>query len=303
MKVFVAGATGTVGKAIVRALLASHHQVFAMARSKEKGEELAKIGAIPAYADPFDAKSVQDAIASSRPDAVINMLTALPKEYTPESMRAAAEMNEKLRRVGGANLQAGAKFSGVRRFIIQSAAFWYAPGKGLAAEEEPFAFNATPVSIAAGCRTYRDLEREVLDDPDLDAVAMRYGFYYGPGTWFEKGQSIANQVLARKLPLIGEGKGIWNFVHVDDAARATAAALNGPVGVYNINDDHPIAMHAWLPAYAHWLGALEPPQISIEEGLRLRGPDAVYYATELRAASNAKAKRLLHFKPRTLEWL
>jgi len=302
MKVFVAGATGTVGKAIVRALLASHHQVFAMARSKEKGEELAKIGSIPVYTDAFDAKSVQDAIVSSRPDAVINMLTALPKEYTPESMRAAAEMNEKLRTVGGANLQAGAKFSGVRRFIMQSAAFWYAPGKGLAAEEEPFAFSATP-GIAAGCRTYRDLERAVLDDRELDAVAMRYGFFYGPGTWFEKGQSIANQVFAGKLPLIGEGKGIWNFVHVDDAARATAAALNEPVGVYNINDDHPIAMHAWLPAYARQLGAPKPPHISIEEGLRLRGPDTVYYANELRAASNAKAKRLLLFKPRRLEWL
>ncbi len=288
-----------IGSAIIRALISDGQEVFAMVRSKEKAEGL---GASPVIADAFDAKAVQEAIASVRPDALINMLTALPKEYTPESMRAAAEFNDKLRRIGGANLQAGAKKAGVRRLVIQSTAFWYQPGKGLAKEEDSFAFDASP-GIASGSRTYRDLERAVLDDRDLDPVVLRYGFYYGPGTWFERGQSIATQVFEQKMPIIGEGNGIWNFIHVDDAAQATAAALKGPAGIYNINDDQPTAMHTWLPAYARWLGAPEPPRISIEEGLQTKGPDAVYYANQLRGASNEKAKRLLHFKPRSFQWL
>ena len=132
---------------------------------------------------------------------------------------------------------------------------------------------------------------------------MRYGFFYGPGTWFSKDGDVGHQVRQRQVPVIGAGQGVWNWIHIEDAASATVAALNGAPGAYNVVDDQPSEQRVWLPAFARYAGAPEPPHLSEEDALKQAGPDSVYYATRLRAASNAKAKRELHFRPRSLEWL
>jgi nucleoside-diphosphate-sugar epimerase len=184
---------------------------------------------------------------------------------------------------------------------VQSTGFFYAPGEGLAVESEPLALDASP-NVAGSVRTYMQIEERVLGGGSLEGVALRYGFFYGPGTWFHRDGDIAEQVRLRQYPITGAGQGVWSWVHIEDAAAITVALECAP-GVYNIVDDDPSALSLWLPSFAAAMGAPEPPRISEPEALQAAGPDVVYYATRLRGASNAKAKRELGFAPRRLEWL
>jgi nucleoside-diphosphate-sugar epimerase len=242
-----------------------------------------------------------EVVQHTKPDVIVNELTSLPKHYTPEAMKAAAARDKEVRVKGNANLLAAARVTNCRRYVLQSSAFWYAPGPELADETASFAFDASP-GIAAGCRNYADLEA-AAQESGLEAVLLRYGFFYGPGTWFSREGDVGDQVRRREAPVIGKGEGIWNWVHIDDAAAATCAALTADPGVYNVVDDQPVAQSVWLPAFAKFVGAPEPPTVSEEEALRNSGPDSVYYATRLRGASNQKAKGKLAFRPRPLEWL
>jgi 2-alkyl-3-oxoalkanoate reductase len=217
-------------------------------------------------------------------------------------MRAAAERDRKMRLEGGRN---AARSSGAERYIVQSTGFFYGPGAGLAAEGDPLAINASPgiAGIAGSVRTYMQVEERVLGSPDIKGVAMRYGFFYGPGTYRDpENGSITRQVRKREYPVIGSGAGVFSFVHVQDAAAATLAALECDPGVYNVVDDDPSEMKIWLPAFARFLGALPPLQISDEQAQSL-GADAVYYAMQLRGAQNGLAKRKLGCTPRKPEWL
>ena len=238
----------------------------------------------------------------ARPDAVIEELTSLPKHYTPEEMRAAADRDRIVRLEGGRNLQNAARAAGARRYIVQSTGFFYAPGLGLATETEPLALDASP-AVSASVRTYTQIERRVLSSSDLKGVALRYGFFYGPGTWFTPDGDMANQVRDRKIAIAGSGQGVWSWVHVEDAAAATVAALECTPGVYNIVDSDPSELSVWLPAFAPFVGAPEPPRVSEADALHSAGPDWIYYSTRLRGASNTKAKGELRFAPRKLEWL
>jgi nucleoside-diphosphate-sugar epimerase len=190
----------------------------------------------------------------------------------------------------------------VRRFLVQSTGFWYAPGDGLAGEGEPFAYDASP-AVVTGAQRYAELEAMTLGRTEFEGVALRYGFFYGPGTWFVADGDMGEQVRQQQVPIIGSGQGVWSWVHIDDAADATAKALDCAPGAYNIVDDNPSEQRVWLTAFARYCGALEPPHISEQEALQAAGPDAVYYATRLRGAANAKAKRELGFRPRPLQWL
>jgi nucleoside-diphosphate-sugar epimerase len=137
----------------------------------------------------------------------------------------------------------------------------------------------------------------------LQTVLLRYGVFYGPGTWFSQEGDVGEQARRGEVPVIGKGEGIWSWLHIDDAAAATCAALSADPGVYNVVDDQPIAQAVWLPAFAKFVGAMEPRTVSEEQALSDAGPDTVYFATRLRGASNQKAKRQLAFRPRPLEWL
>lgn len=302
MRIFIAGATGAIGLPVVSRLAKEGHQVFGFCHSDEKKRLLLERGATPLAGDALDPASIAHALDQAAPEVVIEMLTALPKEYTPQSMREASERDKTLRIIGGNNLQKAAEEREVRRYIIQSSAFWYEPGEGLADEQTLFAFQASP-AVSAGSKIYQMIEQRVLHSNRLEAVCLRFGFFYGPGTWFAKGASMARRVMERDFPIVGDGKGIWNFVHIEDAAAGVAASVSGPAGIYNLTDGTPAYMKVWLPAYARWLGAPEPSLRTAEAELRLNGPDSLYYATQLRGASNQKARQLLGFSPRPLEWL
>jgi nucleoside-diphosphate-sugar epimerase len=302
MRVLIAGASGAIGRALVRSLRANQQEVFALTQSRDSAAVLKEIGAEPVIADALDAAAVKAAVGQIRPDAVINELTSLPRHYTPADMKAAAERDRKVRVEGNINLLAVLRDAGVRRYLLQSSGFWYAPGPGLADESVPFISSASP-GVEAGARTYRELEARASATPGIEFVALRYGFFYGPGTWYTREGDMGDQVRQQHGPIIGEGQGVYSFVHIDDAAAATAAALECPPGAYNIVDGTPSPQHVWLTAFARAAGAPAPPRISEEEVLRTSGPDAVYYATRLRGASHEKARRELGFRPRPLEWI
>jgi nucleoside-diphosphate-sugar epimerase len=302
MRILIAGATGAIGRPLVRRLRANQHEVFALARSPDSAAELKKIGAEALIADVLDAAAVKTAVGRIRPDAVINELTSLPRHYTSAEMKAAAERDHKVRVEGNINLLTTLRDAGVRRYLLQSSGFWYAPGAELADESVPFIASASP-GVEAGAHTYLELEARASATPGIEFVALRYGFFYGPGTWYTREGDIGDQLRRQQLPIIGEGQGVYSFVHIDDAAGATAAALECPPGPYNIVDGNPSPQHVWLAAFARSAEAPAPPHISEQDALRTSGADAVYYATRLRGASNAKAGRELAFRPRPLEWI
>jgi nucleoside-diphosphate-sugar epimerase len=302
MRILIAGASGAIGRALVRRLRATQHDVFALTQSRDSALALKEAGAEPVIADALDAAAVKAGVGRIRPDAVINELTSLPRHYTPAAMKAAAERDRKVRVEGNVNLLEALRDAAVRRYLLQSSGFWYAPGAGLADESVPFISSASP-GVEAGARTYMELEARASATPGIEFVALRYGFFYGPGTWYTREGDMGDQVRQQQVPIIGEGQGVYSFVHIDDAAGATAAALECPPGAYNIVDGTPSPQHLWLTAFARAAGAPAPPRISEDEALRASGPDEVYYATRLRGASCEKARRELEFRPRPLEWI
>lgn len=301
MKVLVAGATGAIGAPLLDCLNDAGHEIFALVRSLQGVTRPENKIFKEVVGDALDAASVLELVQHVKPDVIINELTSLPKHYTPEEMKAAAARDKEVRLKGNANLLAAARAANCRRYVLQSCAFWYAPGPGLADETESFAFDASP-GIAAGCRTYADLEA-AAQESGLQVLLLRYGFFYGPGTWFSPEGDVGGQLHRRDMPVVGKGEGIWNWVHIDDAAEATCTSLSAEPGVYNVVDDEPVAQSVWLPAFAKFIGAPEPPAVSEEQAQQNSGPDTVYYANKLRGASNQKAKDRLAFRPRPLEWL
>jgi nucleoside-diphosphate-sugar epimerase len=282
MKIFVAGGTGAIGRPLLDQLLARGHNVIALTRSQERAQSLAAQGIEPAIADVFDPDSVKAAITHAQPEVVIEQLTALPRTYSRESMSAAAPLNTRIRLEGGANVLAA----------------------GLADEETPLSLDASP-AVAADARLVTEIEHRLLETSNLEGIALRYGFFYGPGTWFNPDGDVAQQVRQQQFPIVGNGDGVWSWLHIEDAATATvAAAEQGNRGVYLIADDQPLAVREWLPAFARSLNAPPPPQVSVEDALKREGgADIVYYGTQMRGASNAQAKRELNFQPRPLEWI
>ena len=303
MKFFVAGGTGVIGRPLIAELLARGHRIVALTRSPDQAPGLAERGLEPAIADVFDPDAVKAVLSRVQPEVVIEQLTALPRTYTPEAMRAAAPLNTRIRLEGGANVLAAAGAAGVRRYLRQSIAFWAAPGPGLADEQTPLAFDASP-AVAADARVVTELEGRLLVSSDIEGIVLRYGFFYGPGTWFNPDGDVAQQVRQQQLPIIGNGEGVWSWLHIEDAAVATvAAAEQGNPGVYLIVNDRPLPVSEWLPAFARSVNAPPPPHMSVKDALKERGADAVYYGTQMRGVSNAKAKRELNFQPRGLEWI
>jgi 2-alkyl-3-oxoalkanoate reductase len=304
MKILVAGGTGAIGRPLVAALLAKGHALVALTRSAEKARALVEQGIEPAIADLFDADAVKGVVGRAKPEVVVEQLTALPRTYTRRSLSDAASFNNRIRLEGGANVLAAAQAAGVRRYLRQSIAFWAVPGAGLADEDTPLAFDASP-AVAADARVVTELEHHLLGTPNVEGIAVRYGFFYGPGTWFNPDGDVARQVRQQQFPIVGNGEGVWSWLHIEDAASATvAAAERGDPGIYLIANDQPLAVREWLPAFAQWLSAPPPPQVSVEEALKASGgADAVYYGTQMRGVSNAKAKRELRFQPRPLEWI
>ena len=299
MKVFVAGASGAIGQPLIAELIRKGHTVAGMTHSEAGAKRLREHGVEVAIADAFDKGAVEAALRATNAEAVIDELTSIPK--TPSELPAYAERDKKLRIEGGGILHRAALACGVRRYIQQSSGFFLEAKGALADESSPLAVNASPL-IAGYAQMYAHLEQRVLESA-LEGVALRYGFFYGPNTWYAPDGGTADQVRQQQFPVIEGGEAKWSFVHIEDAARATVAALTADPGKYVVVDDDPSPVSVWLPSFASSIGAPPPPFLTAEQALQVAGDDAVYYQTRLSGASNAKAKRELDFTPRRLEWL
>ena len=300
MKIFVAGATGAVGLPLVRALCTLGHRVTGMTRAGPGVDRLRELGATASRADAFDRKAVRAAIEEAAPDVVIDQLTWLPAD--PADIIESLLNDTRLRREGGGNLLSAAQAVGVGRYVIQSRGFYLDAVEGHLADETAKLRYAAPGEIGEAARAMGECEDQVLAKPSLNGVVLRYGFFYGPGTWYRPDGAVADQVRNRETAIIGEGNAVWSFVHIDDAIAATVAALTAEPGVYNVVDDDPLPVARWLPAFARWVDAPEPPRVSVEDALNAAGEQAVYYHTRLTGASNERAKAKLGFTPRPLLW-
>ena len=247
MRIFVAGASGAIGRPLVAELVRRGHEVTGMTRSEAGARHLADMGAAVTRVSVFDAAAVEQALRDARAEVVIDELTSLPKD--PSEMADAAPGDRKLRIEGGGNLHRAAMACGVRRYIQQTSGFFVEPGSGLADESAGLAVNASP-RVARSARTYAELEARVLNTGEMEGVALRYGFFYGPGTWYHPEGASADQARRQEVPVIGDGGGVWSWVQIEDAAIATADVLTAPPGVYNVVDDDPSPVAVWLPAFA-----------------------------------------------------
>jgi 2-alkyl-3-oxoalkanoate reductase len=301
MRVFVAGASGAIGEPLITELLKKGHSVVGMTTSKAGAKNLESQGAEAVIVDAFHVADVEAAVRYAKAEAVIDELTSLPKEQSEFPRYAAGD--RRLRIEGGGNLIRAAIASGVQRYLQQSSGFFLkAVERALADESSLLDANASP-GVATSARTYAELEERLFSSSAMEGVALRYGFFYGPKTWYHRGASAANMMMRQQTPVVGKGQGVSSFVHISDAAIATVAALTAEPGVYNLVDDDPLPQAVWLPAFAKFVGAPEPRHLSETEAASIAGEDVVYYATKLSGASNFKAKRVLAWTPRRLEWL
>jgi nucleoside-diphosphate-sugar epimerase len=303
MKVFLAGATGAIGRQLVPRLVAAGHEVHAMTHASSKAAMIKAMGAIPVVADALDAQQVGRAVAEAVPDAIIHQLTAIPKVVNTHRMARDFEQTNRLRIVGTDNLLSAAQAVGVKRFIAQSHIAIYArQGRAALGEEDPVDRDP-PSQMRPNLDAMCHLEGAVLQPSWCEGIVLRYGWFYGPGTSMAPESNQVELIRKRMFPLIGNGGAIWSFVHIADAADATVAALeHGHRGVYNIVDDDPAPVSDWLPALARMLGAKPPLRLPKFIGRLAAGEAAVVMMTELRGASNAKAKRDLRWVPRHPSW-
>jgi nucleoside-diphosphate-sugar epimerase len=296
MKVFVAGATGAIGRPLVTHLREAGHEVAGMTRSEERAEALRAAGAEAVVADAFDAGAVRDAVEQARPDVVINELTDLDRPLNPRRYAEWLEGTNRLRKEGTRNLIEAARAAGARRFISQSVAFAYDFQPGTKTEGSPL-MGAEGGDMSGAIR---ELETQTLDAPG--GIVLRYGFFYGPGTSYDTGGQQIEMIKKRQMPIVGGGRGYFPFVHVDDAASATAAAVDrGSSGVYNVVDDEPAPGHDWIPYVAGLVGAREPRRIPVFIARTAAGRIAAM-ATRLQPVSNAKAKAELGWQPQYASW-
>jgi nucleoside-diphosphate-sugar epimerase len=302
MRVFLAGATGVIGRRLVPMLIADDHQVTGMTRSPGKLEQLRATGAEPVLADALDAAAVRSAVAEAHPDVVIHQLTALPARIDPRRIERDFELNDRLRGEGTRILLDAAQAAGATpRIIAQSIAFSYAPGPpGTVHGEQDPLLRDPPKSFTRSARAIQELERTVLG---AAGVVLRYGYFYGPGSAMSRSGSIGQDILRRRLPIVGRGQGVWSLIHVDDAARATVAALTaGAARPYNIVDDDPAAVSQWLPALAEALGAPRPLRVPKLLALPVAGSYGVATMTSAQGASNELARRELGWRPEYASW-
>jgi nucleoside-diphosphate-sugar epimerase len=302
MRVFVAGATGAIGRQLVPRLVAAGHEVHGMTRGESKQAMLDELGAVPVVADALDRDQVAEAVGKARPDVIVHQLTALAGEGMRHLKRRVA-MTNRLRSEGTDHLLSAGQAVGVRRFVAQSNYALYARAGGPVKSEEDPVDPSPPGKLREGLAAMRHLEQAVLDAQWTEGIVLRYGAFYGPGTGMAPGGEMHEMIRKRRFPLVGDGGGVWSFIHIADAAEATVAAVeHGSRGVYNVVDDYPAPVAEWLPALARTLGAKKPRRVPRFVVRLLAGEAGVVMMTEVRGASNAKAKRELGWRPAHPSW-
>jgi 2-alkyl-3-oxoalkanoate reductase len=310
MRVFVAGATGAIGIQLVPQLAAAGHDVIGMTRSPAKTDALRALGARPVVADALDPDAVACAVAEAEPEVIVHQLTALKGEPGLREMRSPdrfAAPTIRLRTEGTDHLLAAGRAVGIRRFIAQgivAIGTYDRTGGPVKTEDDPPDLDL-PAKLRPGADAMRYLEDAVTGIEGVEGLVLRYGAFYGPGTGISADPEalLTKAIRKRRLPIIGDGGGVWSFVHIEDAASATVAAVDdGRPGIYNIVDDEPAPVREWLPFLADQLGAKRPMRVPRFLPQLLAGKAAVLMMTEARGGSNAKAKRVLGWQPRWSTW-
>lgn len=303
MKVLVAGATGALGTQLLPRLVAGGHEVFGMTRSASKRDVVRALGATPLVADALDPDAVARAVGEAEPDVIVHELTALSDVDLRHFERSFAPTN-RLRTEGTDHLLSAGRAVGVRRFVIQSFAGWPSARSGGPVKTEDDPLDPAPAQpMRRAFAAIRYLEDAVVNADWTEGIVLRYGGFYGPGTSLDADSEYFEQIRKRRFPVVGDGAGVWSFIHIEDAADATAAAVQrGRRGIYNIVDDEPARVADWLPALAGTLGAKPPHRLPRVLGRLLAGEAAAVMMTEVRGASNAKAKRELGWQPGHPSW-
>jgi nucleoside-diphosphate-sugar epimerase len=304
MKIFLAGASGALGKRLVPLLVAKGHRVTGTTRTEAKADAIRAQGATPVVVDGLDRDALIQAVVDAQPEVIVHQMTALAGGFDLRQMEKTFGETNRLRSAGTDTLLEAARMTGARRFVAQSYAGWPAERKGGAVKTEEDPFDADPPpKLRPVLEAIRHTETAVTSADGIDGIVLRYGGFYGPGTSLVRGGEQVEEVAKRRFPVIGSGGGIWSFIHIDDAAAATVAAIEGGApGVYNITDDDPAPVAEWLPGLAAALGAKPPRHLPAFIGRLAVGPHGVAMMTDIRGASNAKAKRELGWEPRHPSW-
>jgi nucleoside-diphosphate-sugar epimerase len=304
MKVLVAGATGAIGRQLLPRLTAAGHEVVGMTRSAAKAEAVRRLGAEPAVADALDPDQVARAVAEAEPKAIVHELTALSGSLDLRNPDRDFALTNRLRTEATDHLLSAGRAVGVRRFVAQSYAGWPHARDGAPVKREEDPLDPDPVpSMSETLAAIRHLEGAVTGADWTTGIVLRYGGFYGPGTSLSAGGEHAEAIRRRRFPVVGGGAGVWSFVQIEDAAEATVAALTqGRPGIYNVVDDEPAPVSEWLLTVASALGAKPPRRVPRWLGRMLAGEAMAVMMTEVRGASNEKAKRELGWRPRHPSW-
>jgi len=306
MRIFVAGAGGALGRQLVPRLVARGHDVVGMTRTQARSDELRALGARPAVADALDAAAVGRAVSEAEPEVIVHQLTALGAGVDPRHFDRDFALTNRLRVEGTDHLLAAGRAVGARRFVAQSFAGWpfARTGGPVKSEDDPLDPDP-PRALRRTLAAIRHLEEAVAGAEWTEGIVLRYGGFYGPGTSFATrppGEHV-EMIRRRRFPIVGDGAGVWSFIHIEDAADATVAAVEqGGRGIYNIVDDEPAPVSQSLPAAAAAVGARRPRRVPRWVGRLAAGEAATIMMTEVRGASNAKAKRELGWRPRHPSW-
>jgi nucleoside-diphosphate-sugar epimerase len=273
-----------------------------MTRVPSRTATITAAGAEAVVGDVFDREGLVAAVRAAMPDAIVHQLTDLPAAMNPRQLDAIYDRNNRVRREGTRNLVAAAVQSGVRRFVVQSMGTWYRPEGGLIKSESDPLWTDAPEPIGEAVRTLAAMETSVLRETPI-GVVLRYGGFYGAGTWYAPGGEIAGRIKRRGFPIIGDGAGITSFVHVDDAASAAVAALSARASsIYNIVDDDPAPAAEWIPVYAAAIGAPRPLRVPAFLARLAIGRALTTWMMTMRGASNAKIATELGWHPKYPSW-
>jgi len=304
LRIFVAGSTGAIGKTLLPLLLEKGHELIGLVRTPRKAREVESLGAKAVVADALDRHALTAAIRKAEPEVIVHQLTALTGVTSFRKLDEQFALTNRLRTESTVTMLRAARLVHARRFIVQSFCGWPFARQGgpIKTEEDPLD-PTPPAAFRKTLQAIRDLEEAVRATTDLQALALRYGFLYGPRTSIAKDGHVVELLRKRRIPIVGGGAGVWSFIHIQDAAHATVAAVSrGARGIYNVVDDEPAPVSTWLPLLAEVLGAKPPRKVPVWLAKLLIGDGGVSMMTQIRGASNAKAKRELGWQPMYASW-
>ena len=306
MRIFIAGATGALGSRLVPLLTEAGHEVFGSSRKEAGRHAVEALGATGIVMDALDAGSVRAAVAQAKPDVVVHQLTALSSlSGNMKKWDRDFAMTNRLRTEATDHLLAAAQEAGVRRFVAQSyGGHWtnQRTGGPVKTEDDPL-IDDPGKEARESLRAIKHVEQAVTTAPGIEGVVLRYGNFYGPGNTLSRTGEMGEMVRRAKFPVVGGGAGVWSWIHIEDAAAATVAAIEqGAPGIYNIVDDDPAPIAEWLPYLAEQLGGKKPMRLPAWLARPLIGQFGLALMTTVRGSSNAKAKRELGWTPQYASW-